>query len=222
MDWGAVFLNRFDFKVRAAGRLSHPLSNAVFEIGPKTQPQQIKAGFGEGEQFRFAAGFLGRTQFKLTAVSLTDTGEANLNLLQQVAGPSGISVSDGALHCAGIFAPSGWPEQLRALADYRGNALFYLVQKEERSTLWSVFGPKGPMKQLFDPETADERRERTKSVLDTDTRLLSVGEQVWLDAFLKEQRLDPSDVLQVIHDSKGIYEIIELKGKAYIQRRVSQ
>jgi hypothetical protein len=219
MNGGAAYLNRFDFKIRTAGHLSHPLNSAVFEIGSNSQAHQFKRVFGEVSQFSFTSGFLHRIHLKLTAISLEppqNEESVNADILQQISGPSGIDVADHAMHCIGIFAPSGWPEERRGQAEIRGNALFYLVQKEE-GTRWSIFGPKGPLKQLFDPETAEEKMARARSALDANSGLILPGDQVGMDAFLKEHQLEPTDVLDIIRDSHGILKVLEYKGKNYIQ-----
>ncbi len=218
MNWGATFLNRFDFKVRRAGHVVHPVSGEKFEIDPEIEARAFKRMFGSVVQFRLSSGIFARNRIELTAVDLSAADQScDMDPLRQIAGASGIDFADNAFHCFGVFSPSGWPEDRKTQAEIRGNALYYLVQKEE-GTLWSVLGPEGSLKQLFDPEIADEKRIRAMNALKTHPRLILPGDQVVLDVFLEEQRLDSTTVRCVIQDSKGLLEIIEHKGKSYIQR----
>jgi hypothetical protein len=220
MNWGATFLNRFDFKVRTAGHLIHPVSGEKFEIDPEMQSRSYKRVFGSIVQFRLTSGIFARNRIELTAVDLLAADQnPDTDPLRQITGASGLDFADNAFHCLGIFSPSGWPEERKAQGEIRGNAIYYLVQKEG-STLWRVFGPEGSLKQLFDPETPDEKRARAGNALKTHARLILPGDQVAMDAFLEEQRLDSMAVLRVIQDSKGLFEIVEHKGKSYIQRSI--
>ncbi len=220
MNWGATFLNRFDFKVRRAGHVIHPVSGEKFEIDPEIEARSFKRVFGSIVQFRLSTGIFSRNRIELTAVDLS-AGDQNPDAdpLRQIAGASGLDFADNAFYCLGVFSRSGWPEDRKTQAEIRGNALHYLVQKEE-GTFWSVFGPEGSLKQLFDPEIPDEKKARAANALKTHARLILPGDQVALGVFLEEQRLDSTTVLCVIQDSKGLFEIVEHKGKSYIQRSI--
>jgi hypothetical protein len=225
MNLGETFLNRFDFKVRRVGKLIHPAGGETFEVSPETRARSFKRVFGEVAQFRFTSGIISRSRFNLSAISLVAGDQTQAgglvnpaeDLLRQIAGPSGLDLADDAYHCIGIFSPSGWAEERKAQMEIRGNAIFYLVQKEE-GTLWSVYGSEGPLKQLFDPEIAEEKQMRARDALGKHARLILPGDQIAMDAFLEEHRLDAETVIHTIQDSKGIFEIVEHKGRTYIRR----
>ncbi len=218
IDWGATFLNRFDLKVRKAGRLTVPTTGEQFRIDPSLQPVSCKRVFGEVEQFRLSAGIFGISRLSLTAVSLSEeSSRPGKDILRLIAGPSGLDLPEREFHCIGIFSPAGWTEERQNTAELRGNALYYLVQKQE-GTLWSVFGPEGPLKQLYDPEIQEEKVVRARNTLASHPRLLLPGDPVALDIVGKEHRIDPEILVMAIQASEGLFEIIKHKGKSYIQR----
>jgi len=226
MNWGATFLNRFDFKVRKAGRLTRPDTGEEFEVDPSIQARSFKRVFGEVVQFPFSAGILKRARFHLTAIHLAaarpltageNTPSAG-DLLQEITGPSGLDLPDDSFHCIGIFSSAGWPEERKKQVEIRGDTLWYLVQKEE-GTRWSVFGPEGPWRQFFDPEIPEEKMARARDALHSHPRLILPGDAVATDVFLKEHDLDGAILTLAVQASGGLFEIVEHKGQSYIQRR---
>ena len=138
----------------------------------KAQAQVFRRTFGDVTQFPLTSGLLKKERLTLAAICLERTGLATMgevlkpaeSIFQQIAGPDGLNFEDEAFYCVGIFSPAGWPEEWRDLAEIRSNALFYLVEKGE-GTAWNVFGPEGPLRDLFDPETAGEKQARAARAL---------------------------------------------------------
>lgn len=225
--WGETFLNRFDLKVRNAARVTHPRTEEEFNVDPKVQAQRFRRVFGDVTQFPLTAGLLKKGRLTLAAIrletkDLAATGEVtgpSDDILQQVAGPDGLDFKDGTFYCVGIFSPAGWPEEWKSQAEARGNALFYLVEKRE-GTCWTVFGPKSPLRDLFDPETGGERKARAEKALATHPRLVLSGDQIPMDSFLEEHYLDRESAEAAIQTSGGRFQILEHKGKSYIQMSI--
>ena len=225
--WGETFANRFELKVRDAGSVTHPWSGAEFKVDPKAQAQVFRRSFGDVTQFPLAAGVLKKERMTLAAISLDKAGLAAMgnvpkpaeSLYHQIAGPDGLNFEEEAFYCAGIFAPAGWPEAWRELAEIRSNAMFYLVEKGE-GTAWHVFGPEGPLRELFDPETAAEKQARAARALAEHPRLLVPGDQVAMNSFLEELHLDRHAAEAAVQAAAGRFQILEHKGKSYIQRSI--
>jgi len=219
-DWGTTFLNRFDFKVRRAGRVVHPVSGEHFEIGADVRSQTFRRSFGEVVLFPLVSGLIRRSRLHLAAVSLAGTGGAAqpaADFFKQIAGPEGLDFQDDAFYAVGIFSPGGWPEERLQRSEIRGNAAFYLVHKLE-GTRWGVLGPEGPLRHLFDPEILDEKRARARSALDRHPRLVLPGDQLALEQLLEQEHLDAVTVRHVVEASDGLFRIIDHKGKTYVQR----
>ncbi len=216
-DWGTTFLNRFDFKVRRAGRIPHPVSGELFEVGSDVHPQAFRRSFGEVVLFSLVSGLVRRSRLHLAAVSLTLSTRPPGDLLDRIAGPEGLDMQEDAFYAVGIFSPGGWSEERLARPELRGNAVYYFVHKLE-GTRWSVLGPEGPLARLFDPEILDEKRARARAALDRHPRLVLPGDQLALESLLQQEHLDPVTVSRVVEASGGLFRIIEHKGKSYIQR----
>lgn len=217
-DWGTTFLNRFDFKVRRAARIAHPVSGEQFEVGPDLRPQTFRRSFGEIALFPLVSGLLRRSRLHLAAVRLAGPATPPPEeLLQRIAGPEGLDMRDDTFYAVGIFSPGGWSEERLRRAELRGNAVYYFVHKLE-GTRWGVLGPEGPLARLFDPEIIDEKRARARAALDNHPRLVLPGDQLSLESLLEQEHLDPVTVARVVEDSGGLFRIIEHKGKSYVQR----
>ncbi len=225
--WGDTFINRFDLKVRDAGRVIHPWSGEEFEIDPKSQGQSFRRSFGGVTQFALAAGLLKKNRFILAAVrrdlEALAPGGAGLqgadSILQEIMGPGGLAFTDQDFYCVGIFSPTGWPEDWKRHAEARGNALFYLVEKGE-GTSWIVFGHESPLRDLFDPETCGEKRVRAEKALSDHPRLALPGESVTMASFLAEHNLDRQSAAAAVQVAGGRFQILDHKGKTYIQRSI--
>jgi subtilisin family serine protease len=215
--WGETFLNRVDLKVRHAAHVSNPWSGDAFAVDPKVQAQSFRRKFGDVTQYPLSAGLLIKERFTLAAIRLDPAAlQSEADLLQRISGQDGLDFQEGSYYCVGIFSPAGWPDEWKAHAEARGNVLFYLVEKGE-GTCWTVFGPKGPLRELFDPETRTEKKARAEKALASHPRLVIPGDQVPLDAFLQEQKIDRESVDAAIGNSAGRYQTFEHKGKTYIQ-----
>ena len=225
--WGDTFLNRFDLKVRNAGRVVHPWSGEEFLVDPKSQSQSFRRMFGDVTQFRLTAGLIKESRFTLAAIRLdpeavTSTAAGRQvaeNILQEIMGPSGLDFSDEGFYCIGIFSPAGWPEDWKKHAEARGNAVFYLVEKGEGTT-WLAFGHESPLRDLFDPESREEKKSRAESALANHPKLALPGDSVPLDAFLAEHRLDRESAAAAVDVAGGRFQILEHKGRSYIQRSI--
>jgi hypothetical protein len=223
--WGESFLNRFDLKVRSAGQLVHPRSGEIFHVDAKAQTQSYRRIFGYVTQFPLTAGLLKKERITLAAIRLeaTEPVTANQrqlpaeNILQQISGPEGLDFRDEVFYCVGVFSSGGWPEDWKSYAEARGNALFYLVEKGE-GTRWNIYGPKSRLRDLFDPETEAERKVRAEKALAEYPRLVLPGDQVALDLFMEEYHLDRESVAAAIGTSGDRFQVLEHKGKSYIQR----
>jgi hypothetical protein len=222
--WGETFLNRFDMKIRAAGKLVEPHSGTEFQVNPKAQAQSFRRLFGSVTQFQFSAGLVRKERLSLAAVRLervtpvtAGSWQPPENLLQQIAGPDGLDFQDEIFYGVGVFSVRGWPESWKQHVEARGNALFYLVEKGE-GTLWHVFGSSGPLRGLFDPETVEEKNARAEKALAKHPQLLVPGDQISLDPFLEDNHLDRESVASAINAANGLFQIFEHKGKSYIQR----
>ena len=95
--------------------------------------------------------------------------------------------------------------------------MFYFVEKGE-GTCWIVSGPKSPLRDLFDPENRNEKEARATEALAHHPRLLVPGDQIAFDTFLTEQQLDRESAEAAIETSGGRFQILEHKGKSYIQK----
>jgi hypothetical protein len=225
--WGDTFANRFELKVRNAGCVAHPWSGAEFKVDAKAQAQVFRRTFGDVTQFALTSGLLKKERLTLAAVCLEKTGMATLgevlkpaeSIFQQISGPDGLNFEDETFYGVGIFSPAGWPEEWRDLAEIRGNAMFCLVEKGE-GTAWNVIGPKGPLRDLFDPETAGEKQARAARALADHPKLIVPGDQITMNAFLEEYHLDRESAAAAIEASGERLRILEHKGKSYIQRSI--
>ena len=225
--WGDTFANRFELKVRNAGCVAHPWSGTEFKVDAKAQAQVFRRTFGDVTQFALTSGLLNKERLTLAAICLERTGLATMgevlkpaeSIFQQIAGPDGLNFEDEAFYCVGIFSPAGWPEEWRDLAEIRSNAMFYLVEKGA-GTAWNVFGPKGPLRNLSDPETAGEKQARAARALADHPKLIVSGDQITMNAFLEEYHLDRESAEAAIQTSGGRFQILEYKGKSYIQRSI--
>jgi subtilisin family serine protease len=223
--WGESFLNRFDLKVRNAGQLIHPRSGEAFHVDAKVQAQSFRRIFGYVAQFPLTAGLLKKERLTLAAIRLETTEPVTArqgqlpadDILQQISGPDGLDFRDEVFYCVGVFSSGGWPEEWKSHAEARGNALFYLVEKGE-GTCWNLYGPKSPLRDLFDPETEGERKARAEKALAEYPRLVLPGDQAALDLFMEESHLDRESVTAAIGTSGGRFQVLEHKGKSYIQR----
>jgi subtilisin family serine protease len=223
--WGESFLNRFDLKVRNAGQLIHPRSGEMFHVDAKLQAQSFRRIFGFVAQFPLAAGLLKKDRLILAAIRLEATEPVTASqgrlpaddILQQIAGPNGLDFKDEVFYCVGVFSPAGWPEEWKLHAEARGNAVFFLVEKGE-GTCWNVYGPKSPLRDLFDPEIESEKRARAEKALAECPRLVLPGDQVAFDLFMEDSHLDQESVAAAIGTSGGRFQVLEHKGKSYIQR----
>jgi hypothetical protein len=225
--WGDTFANRFELKVRNAGCVAHPWSGAEYKVDAKAQAQVFRRAFGDVTQFPLASGLLKKERLTLAAICLERTALATMgevlkpaeSIFQQIAGPDGLNFEDEAFYCVGIFSPAGWPEEWRNLAEIRSNAMFHLVEKGE-GTAWNVFGPKGPLHDLFDPETAGEKQVRAARALADHPKLIVPGDQITMNAFLEAYHLDRESAEAAIQTSGERFQILEHKGKSYIQRSI--
>ncbi len=176
-------------------------------------------------QFTLTAGLIRKARLTLAAIRLEGTGLASAgevpepapDLLQQITGPDGLDFHDERSYCVGIFSPVGWPVRWKDQAEMKGNALFYLVEKVE-GTRWGVSGPDSPIRDLFDPESKDEKSTRARDALAGHPGLILRGDQVAVDAFLEQESLDRETVRDVVEACSGRYLMIEHEGKFYIQR----
>jgi hypothetical protein len=222
--YGDIFLSRFDWKVRRAGRLQHPIAEEEIRVERDLQAQRFRRTFGEVTQFVLTAGVLRRLRVNVAAVRLENAGLVRAGeseapsetCLRQISAPSGLDFQDDRFYCVGVYSSAGWPQEWRVQAEIRGNAMFYLVEKGE-GTCWHVYGPKGPFSDLFDPESLAEKTLRAEKALSGSAGLLS-GEQVLLDAFAEEHHLDRAAVETALQTSAGRYQLIEHRGKSYVQR----
>jgi subtilisin family serine protease len=216
--WGETFLNRFDLKIRHIGQVTQPWSGEAFAVDPKIQSQAFRRKFGDVAQYPLSSGLLVKERFLLAAIRLDPSAlESTGNILQQIAGQEGLDFQDKACYCVGIFSPTGWPEEWRNHAEARGNAMFYFVEKGE-GTSWIVSGPKSPLRDLYDPESRNEKKARAEKALAHHTRLVVPGDQIALETFLTEQQLDRESAVAAIETSGGRFQILEHKGKSYIQK----
>jgi len=223
--WGDTFLNRFEWKVRNCGQVKCPDTGEEIRLKRNLPSQFFRRAFGEVIQFNLTSSPMKRPRLHLAAICLREPAKSPErrrpaeNLLRQISGAEGLDFKEERFYCTGIFSPGGWPEEWTAQAELQGNALFYLVEKGE-GTCWRVFGPKGPLRDLFDPESAQEKTERATKALGDSAKLVLPGDQAALDPFLEEQCLDRAAVESAIKAGPGRYQIIEHKGKSYIQRSV--
>jgi hypothetical protein len=224
-SWGTTFMNRFELKVRSAGRVLHPRSKEEFIVDPNLQPQSFRRAFGDVTQFSLQTGVILRSRVNLTAIRLDPEilvsegsvrHDAN-DLLQRIMGPDGLDFVGEHFYCVGIFSDAGWPEAWRIHEEVRGNALFYLVEKG-KGTSWIVSGRQDPLRDLFDPENGEEKKTRAELALKNHARLVMSGDSVPMDSFLSEQHLDRPSILAAIETAGGRFQILEYKGKSYIQR----
>lgn len=225
--WGDTFANRFELKVRNAGCVTQPWSGTEFKVDAKAQAQVFRRTFGDVTQFQLTSGLLTKERLTLAAICLERTGLATMgevlkpaeSIFQQIAGPDGLNFEDEAFYCVGIFSPAGWPEEWRDLAEIRSNAMFYLAEKSE-GTAWNVFGPEGPLRDLFDPETAGEKQARAARALADHPKLIVAGDQITMNAFLQENHLDRESAEAAIQASGERFQVFEHKGKSHIQRSI--
>ncbi len=216
--WGELFLERFDLNVRACGAVVHPADGTVLKVNPKMLGQTFRRDFGEVVLFSLSAGLIARSRLHLAAIRLND-GVPEPELLRRVGGPDGLDFVGDHFYSVGLFAPGGWPEEWKAQAALRGNALFYLVEKGD-GTGWGVFGPENPLLRLFDPETTIEKAARAAQALAGHPRLVMPGDQVEAGAFAAELRLDAEALEKALAASQGRFHKMEYKGKTYIQRSI--
>jgi len=216
--WGVTFLNRFDWKVRNLSHVIHPVTGGEFEVERGIQAQSFRRGFGEVTQFALGAGFMRKARFYLAAVRL-DVPAQPQDVLHQISGADGLDLQDERYYCIGIFSPSGWPDEWKAHAEMRGNALFYLVERGE-GTCWRVFGPKGPFQDLFDPESAEEKTVRARKVLAECPRLALPGDPIDMNFFVEGYGLNRAAIENAVQAVPGRFQIIDHKGKSYIQRSI--
>lgn len=226
LRWGDTFLNRFDGKVRGVGCLIHPSSGEEFLVDRRAVVQSFRRAFGQVTQFVLLAGLFKKRQLCLAAISLEDGGlEATAqgvrpaeDLYRQVSSPTGLDFSDDTFYGVGIFSPVGWPVTWKRHVEIRSNVYFYVVEKREK-TRWDVFGKESPLRDLFNPETSDEKKVRGEKDLANHPGLVLPGDQVPLDSFLGESGLDRGTVEEVIRSSRGL-QLINHKGRWLIQRTV--
>jgi hypothetical protein len=226
--WGDTFLNRFDWKVRDSGYVRRPDTGEEIKLERNVKAQAFRRAFGEVIQFALPSGRMKKPRLHLAAISLQATGPALSgqhswppeNTLRQISGSEGLDFQDERFYCVGVFSPGGWPAEWKNQAELRGNALFYLVEKGE-GTCWRVFGPRDTLRDLFDPETADEKTARARKALADSAKLTVPGDQTAMDSFLEEHWLDLVALENAIQAWPGRFQIIEHRGKHFIQRSVS-
>ncbi len=221
--WGDTFLHRFDLKVRSASRIVHPVTGEAFEIGPDLRSQSFRRTFGSVVQFLLVSGVLRKRRLRLAAVRLeappSDGAAPGASLLAVIGGPTGLDLREDMYSCVGVFSPGGWPEVWRAQAEVLGDAAFYFVEKAD-TTRWNVFGPPGPVLDLFDPEDEQEKEARAREALASHPRLAVQGGQVPLEALLQDLGMSRRPLELAVEASGGRFQVIEHKGRSYIQRSV--
>jgi len=131
-----------------------------------------------------------------------------------------LDFEDDTFYSVGIFSPVGWPRQRKQHPEVRGNAVFFLVEKQRDRRPWAVFGPDCPLSEFFDPETDAEQKTRARDALYDHPTLAIPGEQIPLDSFLSEYELGLEVVAQAIRESDGRFQIIERKGESHVQRLI--
>jgi hypothetical protein len=216
--WSSTFVSRFDWKLRNAGRITHPLTGAEVKVAQDVPAQSFRRYFGEVMQFAFKAGFIKRSALYLCAITLYDR-QLSEDILRRISTPEGLDFQEDSFYCVGVFSPAGWPEERKKQIDIWGNAHFYLVEKGE-ATYWHVSGPKGPLQSLFDPETLEEKVARATQLLKENTDLTLQGNTIPLEQFLDQHFLDRVVVDTAIEALPGRFQIMEHRGKSYIQRSV--
>ncbi len=225
--WAETFANRFDLKMRAIGAVKHPWSGEEFKVDPRLQAQTFRRSFGDVTQFPLSSGLLKKGRLTLAAVALEADAPATNGTLprpaetifQQIAGPDGLDFDDEAFYCVGVYSAAGWPEEWKNLAEIRGNAMFFLVEKGE-GTRWNVFGPQGALRPLFDPETPGEKKTRAAQALAGHPKLVLPGDQIPMDAFLAEFHLDRQAAEAALQSAGDRFQLLEHKQKFYIQRSI--
>ncbi len=223
--WGQTFLNRFDLKVRSLRQITHPRSGDEFKVDPGLRVQLFRRTFGEVAQLTVATGLIRKMHLVLSAVRLEGTGLASTgdfpgpaqDVFQQIAGLDGLDFQDEKFYCVGIFSPVGWPAEWKGQEELKGNALFYLVEKAT-GTRWNVVGPDHAVRDLFDPESQDEKRARAEKALAGHASLILRGDQIAMNDFLEEESLNQETVRSVVESSDERFQIIEHNGKHYILR----
>ncbi len=222
---GDIFLARFDRNVRSQREIPLPCTGETIRLDSETYAQTPQRLFGDVRQFVFQSGLLRRNRLCLAAILLKYAGlrgdpqklSPAENLVDQIAGPMGLDFEESVFYAVGIFSPVGWPGSWKTRGTIRENAYFYFVEHIE-GTVWEVFGPESPWKNLFNPETASEQQKRAAKALVAAPELVFPGGLIFLDIFLQENRMNREAVEQAVGSSDGRYLIIEHKGKFAVQR----
>jgi len=220
-----IFLGGFERYVRSQRDIPLPFTGETIRLDPEAHAQTPQRLFGDVRQFVFSSGLLRRNRLCLAAIVLRNAGLRGdpqtlypaENLVDQIAGPMGLNFEMSVFYVLGIFSPVGWPESWKTRGTVRENAYFYFVEHIE-DTVWEVFGPEGPWKNLFNPETASEQQKRAAKALVAAPELMFPGGLIFLDSFLQENRMNREAVEQAVGSSDGRYLIIEHKGKFAVQR----
>ncbi len=202
-QYGPLFLSRFDLKWN------------VIENSGKQLAQEFRCRFGSVHRVQVTSGLLQRSRSVFAAIALHR--EPPPDLLQQVMGPDALDLEATVTYTVGILSPSTWPAESIEQIPVRGNIRFYLVEKGP-GTSWNISPAAGPHRDLFDPESNEEKEAAASGVLTTCPELSMGRDLIAIDALLKKYNLTRAYVEMAIAHSAGRFRLIENNSKTFIQR----